>query len=204
VSTLTDSLDEKSYMGQAGEGQARERSPEMKLLAELERHSGTKTSEPRPVSRTRLLDRDDKQPSLRRRAARGVARVLIIFGMGVSSTLAWQSYGDALIAMIASSYPQLAWLAPQNAVHVEIPPAVVVTPTAAAIPSPDYSEQLKTGLAAVRESVNQIVATQQWMAGDIAKLQAGQRDILDKISSTSSPPSAAAPARKPTAAAPLR
>jgi len=81
-------------------------------------------------------------------------------------------------ATIASSYPQLGWLAPQTAVQVETPPAMVVTPTAAATPSPDYSEQLKTGLAAVRESVNQIVATQQWMAGDIAKLQAGQQDIL--------------------------
>ena len=81
---------------------------------------------------------------------------------------------------------------------------MVVTPTAAATPSPDYSEQLKTGLATVRESVNQIVATQQWMAGDIAKLQAGQQDILDKLSSTPPPPPAAAAASKPTAAARVR
>jgi hypothetical protein len=143
-----------------------------------------------------------------------LVRVLIIFGTGVASTLAWQSYGDELRAMVASSYPQLGWLAPQTAAHVEIPADTVAAPTAPATPSPDYSEQLKTGLAAVRESINQVVATQQWMAGDIAKVQAGQRDILDKInsqqdildkiSSTPPPPPAAAPERKPAAATRVR
>src|SRR6516225_11725323 len=52
-----------------------------------------------------------KQPSVRRRAARS----LILFCMGVAATLAWQSYGDATREMIASSYPQLGWLAPQSA-----------------------------------------------------------------------------------------
>jgi hypothetical protein len=35
--------------------------------------------------------------------------------MGVTATLAWQSYGDAIREMIASSYPQIGWLAPQTA-----------------------------------------------------------------------------------------
>jgi hypothetical protein len=201
VSTLIDSTDAKSHVGQA------ELSRAMKLLAELE----TGNNRP-PASGTKDLDLDakirpadlkGKQPSFRKRAARGLARVLIIFSMGVASTLAWQSYGDALRARVASSYPQLGWVAPQTAAHVETPAAMVVTPTAAPTPSLDYSEQLKSGLAAVRESVNQIVATQQWMAGDIDKLQAGQQDILDKLSSppaTPPPRPAAAPASKPTAA----
>jgi hypothetical protein len=193
----------------------------MKSLAELE----TDGERP-PAHRTKHLDLDAKiRPAdlkgkrlpLRKRAARALARVLIIFGMGVASTLAWQSYGDALRARIASSYPQLGWLAPQPAVHVEAPANTVVTLTAASAPSPDYSEQLKSGLAAVRESVNQVIATQQWMAGDIAKLQTGQQDILDKIGSTlgqqdnvdklssppptPAPPPAASPASKPTSAA---
>jgi len=202
VSTLIDSTDAKSHMGQA------ELSRAMKLLAELE--TGNQQL---PASRTKHLNLDakirpadlkGKQPSLRKRAARGLARVLIIFSTGVASTLAWQSYGDTLRARIASSYPQLGWLAPQTAAQVQTPPAMVVTPTAVATPSPDYPEQLKTGLAAMRESVNQIVATQQWMAGDIAKLQAGQQDILDKLSSTPPPPPAAAAASKPTAAARVR
>ena len=121
-----------------------------------------------------------------------------------ASPLVASGAGDALRARIASSYPQLGWLAPQTAAQVETLPAMVVTPTTAATPSPDYSEQLKTGLATVRESVNQIVASQQWMAGDIAKLQAGQQDILDKLSSTPPPPLATAAASKPTAAARVR
>ena len=152
----------------------------MKLLAELEtgNQQPSKTKHLNLDAKIRPTDLKGKQPSLRKRAGRGLARVLIIFSTGVASTLAWQSYGDTLRARIASSYPQLGWLAPQTAAQVETLPAMVVTPTTAATPSPDYSEQLKTGLAAMRESVNQIVATQQWMAGDIAKLQAGQQDIL--------------------------
>jgi hypothetical protein len=179
------------------------------LLAELENDGRrpAKTSEPRPVSRTKLpdfkaeirpADLKYKQPSLRKRAARGLARVLIIFSMGVVSTLAFE--GDAFRAMITSSYPQLGWFAPQAAAHAETHPDMVITPTAT--PSPDYSEQLKSGLAAVQGSMKQLaaqlVATQQWMAGDIAKLQAGQQDILDKISSP--PPPSAAPAPLPSAA----
>ena len=200
MSTLIDSTDAKSHMGEA------ELSRVMKLLAELEtgNQQPSKTKHLNLDAKIRPTDLKGKQPSLRKRAGRGLARVLIIFSTGVASTLAWQSYGDALRATIASSYPQLGWLAPQTAAQVETLPAMVVTPTTAATPSPDYSEQLKTGLAAVRESVNQIVATQQWMAGDIAKLQAGQQDILDKLSSTPPPPPATAAASKPTAAARVR
>ena len=200
MSTLIDSTDAKSHMGQA------ELSRAMKLLAELEtgNQQPSKTKHLNLDAKIRPTDLKGKQPSLRKRAARGLARVLIIFSAGVASTLAWQSYGDALRAKVASSYPQLGWLAPQTAAQVQTPPAMVVTPAAVPTPSPDYSEQLKTGLAAVRESVSQIVATQQWMAGDIAKLQAGQQDILDKLSSTPPPPPATAAASKPTAAARVR
>src|SRR5712672_4471502 len=50
--------------------------------------------------------------SLGKRALLALVRFLIIFCIGVAATLAWQSYGDAA-KMIASSYPQLGWLAPQ-------------------------------------------------------------------------------------------
>jgi hypothetical protein len=36
-----------------------------------------------------------KRPSLGRRASRSLARMLIVFCIGVSTTLAWQSYGEA-------------------------------------------------------------------------------------------------------------
>src|SRR5262245_3683729 len=41
-------------------------------------------------------------PSLGRRASRGLARFLIIFSIGIGATLAWQSYGDSVRAMLAN------------------------------------------------------------------------------------------------------
>ena len=135
-----------------------------------------------------------KQLSLRRRAARS----LIIFCMGVAATLTWQSYGDATREMIASSYPQLGWLAPQSAFAETAPEKV--SPIAAATTS-DGQELLKSilvNLAVMRQSVDQLSgefgASQQQMANDIAK---AERHILDKISSAPPPRPAAAPARKP-------
>ena len=64
--------------------------------------------------------------------------------------------------------------------------------------SPD-AEQLSTislGLAGIRELATELAATRQLMASDIARLHAGQQDLLEKISSMSPRP-AAAPARKP-------
>src|SRR5260370_11138471 len=80
-------------------------------------------------------------------------RFLIAFGIGVAATLAWQSYGDAAREIIASSYPQLGWLAPQAAAAQAAP-----TTIAAATASLDQPE-LKTvslGLAAVRQLVDQL------------------------------------------------
>jgi hypothetical protein len=58
-------------------------------------------------------------------------------------------------------------------------------------------QQLKgmsLGLAAVRQSVEQLAAAQQQMTDEIAKLQATEQEILDKVSGPPRP--AAAPARK--------
>jgi hypothetical protein len=140
-------------------------------------------------------DLKGKRPSVGKRASRSLSRFLIIFFTGVAATLAWQSYGDATREMIANSYPQFGWLAPQA---LALASTVSDVPAAPATPSPD-EQQLKAmtlGLAAVRQSVDQLVAHQQEMAGDIAKLQADRQDILDKISSPPPRP-AAAPARKP-------
>src|SRR5712675_2036763 len=54
-----------------------------------------------------------ERSSLGKRALLALVRFLIIFCIGVSATLAWQSYGDSAREMIASSYRQLSWLAPQ-------------------------------------------------------------------------------------------
>ena len=142
-----------------------------------------------------------KQPSLRGRAARS----LIIFCIGVAATLAWQSYGDATREMITTSYPQLGWLAPQTAAAESTPEITAPTAPATGLDSPELRSIL-VNLGAVRQSVDelaaQFAASQQQMANDIAKLNAAEQDIFNKISSAPPPRPAAAPVRKPVPAAP--
>ena len=137
------------------------------------------------------------QPSLGRRVLRKVARVLVIFCVGVCSTLAWQAYGDAARAMIARSSSQLAWVAPQLAPVVPATSEAVAPASAA---SPEL-QQLAFGLAAIRQSVDllatQLTAGQQQMGSDIAKLRADEQEILRKLSATAPKPTSS-PAQKPT------
>jgi len=159
-------------------------------------------TEPPIQARTRPTDRWTEQPSLGKRASRAFARFLIIFCFGVVATFVWQSYGDAAREMIANSSPQLRWLAPQIAAQTA---SDMVAPTVTAPPSPDV-QQLKAmslGLAALRQSVEQLAAAHQQMTDEIAKLQATEQEILEKVSAPPRP--TAAPARKsvPTAPPPL-
>ena len=144
------------------------------------------------------LDGAIMRPSLARRVLRRLARFLIVFCVGVGTILAWQSYGDAARAMIANSSPQLGWLAPQTAPIVQTAPDVAA-PTAAAAASPDL-QQLALGLASVHQSVEQLAvqfaAGQRQMAGDIAKLQANEQEILHKLPAVPPRPPAA-PTHKP-------
>jgi hypothetical protein len=125
-------------------------------------------------------------------------RLLIAFCIGVTVTLAWQSYGDAAREMVANSSPQLSWLAPQAAVAQTAPDAIAATTSS---PGPQELKAVSANLAAVRQKVDQlaaqVVAGQEQMARDFAtKLQAAEQDILDKISVPPSQP-AAAPVGKP-------
>jgi TolA-binding protein len=139
------------------------------------------------------------RPSLVRRAARRVTRFLIVLCVGVATTLAWQSYGDVARAVIANSFPQLGWLAPEAALVAQTAPDMA----APAVPSADVQQlkeqlnQLSLGLDAVRQSVDQLAAQvtsgQRQMAGDIAKLQA---EISPPQQRAAAAP-AATPARKP-------
>jgi hypothetical protein len=135
----------------------------------------------------------DGRPSLGKRATRG----LTMFCIGVAATLAWQSHGGTARKMIANSYPHLDWLAPQGEAHAQTAPDMVA-PTAPAAHSPDAQqlEAMRLALAALRQSMAQVAADQQRMMGDIARMQAAEQDILNKISPPP-PRQAAAPARKP-------
>src|SRR6266571_9427135 len=128
-----------------------------------------------------------KRPSLGKRASRALSRFLIMFCMGIATTLAWQSYGDAAREMIASSSPQLGWLAPQAAPVAQTAPNMIA-PAAPAAPSPDRQQlnAMSLSLAALRQSVDQLAAGQEQMTRDITKLRAAEQDILDKI--TAPPP----------------
>ena len=135
-----------------------------------------------------------KRPSLGKRASRSLTRFLIIFCSGVAATLAWQSYGDAAREMIANSYPQLSWLAPQAAPLAQTA-SDMPAPAPSAAPSPELN-QLSLAFATMRQSVDQLAASQQQMADGIAKLAADQQELLHKISAPPPRP-APAPARKP-------
>jgi hypothetical protein len=156
-------------------------------------------TEPPIQARIRPTNRRIEQPSLDNRASRGLARFLIIFCTGVAATLVWQSYGDAAREMIANSSPQLGWLAPRTIAQTA---PEIIAPAAPATPSPDVQQfkAMSLGLAAVRQSVEQLAAAQQQTTDEIAKLQATEQEILDKVSTPPRP--AAAPARKSAPPAP--
>jgi hypothetical protein len=85
---------------------------------------------------------------------------LITFCIGVAATLAWQSYGDAAREMIASTYPQLGWLAPQATPGAQNAPDMIA-PAATAARSPDQEQlnAMSLDLDAVRQSVDRIATS---------------------------------------------
>jgi hypothetical protein len=141
--------------------------------------------------------RSNKPPSLSKRASRALTGSWLRFASVFAATLAWQAHGDAARGIFANSSETLVWLAPPPDLQIV---SGAVAPAAPVAPSADV-EQLKTtslGLALMRQSVDQLVAGQEQMARDIAKLQAVEQDILRKISEP--PPRAAvAPAQKAAA-----
>jgi flagellar hook-basal body complex protein FliE len=78
---------------------------------------------------------------------------LITFCIGVAATLGWQSYSDAAREMIASSYPQLGWVAPQ--------------PSSA---PPDQQQLNAMSLDAVRQSIDRIVTSQEQITRSVDRI----------------------------------
>lgn len=128
---------------------------------------------------------DEIRPSLGKRASRALARFLIVFSIGIGATLAWQWYGDAARAMIATSWPQLGSLAPEPAsVMQAAPEQTAAAPKATASYELQQVEddlaqlkqelqQLKeipAALASLRQSMERLAGGQQQIAGTIAKL----------------------------------
>jgi hypothetical protein len=141
-----------------------------------------------PIHPTELELVRSKRSSRVKRGVLALARFLIIFGIGVGGTLAWQSHGDAARAKIANLAPQFAWLAPQTA------PGARAASAASDGVSADQLVAISRGLAVVRQSVDKLAA-------DITKLQTTKQEAANRASAP--PPAAvAAPGRKPVSPAP--
>jgi hypothetical protein len=130
----------------------------------------------------------------------GFSRFVVAVGIGVGSTLAWQSYGDMVREKIAGAYPQLGWLAPGEA-------AAQTTSASPRLRSTDQQiQELSRGLAAMRDRVEQlsmqVSTSQDQLTRDIAaRLQASEREILDKIATVQPRQDVTASARKPASQA---
>ena len=121
------------------------------------------------------------RPSLGKRASRGLVRFLIVFSIGVCTTLAWQWYGDPARAMLATSWPQLASLASEPTPapeQIAAAPQVTISPELQQLKEDlallkQELQQLKeipAALASLRQSVDRLAGSQQQIAGTIAKL----------------------------------
>jgi hypothetical protein len=133
------------------------------------------SDEPPPIRPT-VLENElpmNGRPSLRKRASRTLSRFLTTFCLGIATTLAWQSYGDAFREMVVSSYPQLGWLAPQAKPADRI--------TLASPPAPSFDPQqlnaMSQDLEAVRQSIERIGASittdQEQMTRNIDRIATG-------------------------------
>jgi hypothetical protein len=146
----------------------------------------------------------------RRPPSRRFARFLLAICIGVAGTLAWQSYGDATKQIIATRAPELGWSpeAKQMIASWTVgwmkPPAektaaeAVASSKAPPVPAIDSTQvqQIAQSLAALRETVGQIAATEDQTSREIARLESAVAELISKFPEPSAQPSAV-PARKP-------
>jgi hypothetical protein len=171
------------------------------------------------------ITRDPPVPS---QPSRWLVRYLLAILFGVAATLAWQSYGQATKQMIARRAPELGWSpeAKQRIARwveqlgwTKLPADAENTPNRLNMPQiaqaakaataldtfatkesvdPQQVHQLALDVAALRQILEQIAASQTKMAGEINNLLVTDMEMFLKIPA---PKSAAAP-RKPTPVAP--
>jgi hypothetical protein len=110
-----------------------------------------------------------RPPSLIGRVFRSVIRFAVTLLIGVSGTLAWQSYGDAVKAMTAVQAPTLARLLP---------------PTGWPAPSNPTPQPAGYSLETLRLNIEQLAARQDLMAKSFATLLAVEMDIRQKMAFT--------------------
>jgi len=159
----------------------------------------------------------DNPSHVRPPTSRGFARYTLAVGIGVAITLVWQSYGPATKQIIASKAPELGWspeakqtiatwieqlgwtrlpTSVETAAVLETAQAATVERTGpnrvATAPFLDRQqvEQILLDLAALRQTVEQVAASQTKMAGEINNLLVTDMEIFLKIPAPPQPPTA--------------
>jgi hypothetical protein len=164
-----------------------------------------------------------EKPSLLKRALGVFLRYLVVIGIGIGGTLAWQAYGGDAKQMVANWVAQRGWpvtwlskgeagsAGPASTAAMVPPSQAVVQPapadTEAVAPiAPETKAQtarlerleaISADLSAMRERIEQMAVGQEQMASDIAKLRTAEQEIRQKISTA--PRAAAALPSKPRA-----
>jgi hypothetical protein len=146
------------------------------------------------------------EKEIKRRRSRGFARYLVAICIGVAGTLAWQAYGDAAKRVIATRAPELGWSPEAKQVIASWtvgwtkPPA---SPEKTPAPSvnPAQVQQMAQSLTALRETVEQIAASQDQTSREMARVESAVAELISKTPEPSARPPAT-PDRKPAAAAP--
>jgi hypothetical protein len=146
----------------------------------------------------------------KKRSSRGFTRYLLAFCIGAAATLAWQSYGEAAKQMFAAKAPELGWspetkqmianLVEQlgwtkppatSAVRpsaLETPQAAPVAQTAPENVDPEQVHRMAMDLTALRQTVEQLAASQDQMVREIARLKVADGEILANVTPAPPPP----------------
>jgi hypothetical protein len=168
-----------------------------------------------------------KDPPVPGQPSRGLARYVLAISIGVTATLAWQAYGQATKQMTATWAPALGWSPeakqliaswveqvgwtklPAGAGNTAVRPtesaqAAAVAQTAAdkvakGSIDPQQVQQIALDVAALRQTVEQVAASQREMAAEIHNLLVTDMDMFLKIPAL---PPATASSRKSTPVAP--
>ena len=148
------------------------------------------------------LDALAERSSLRHDASRRFLLLALAFCLGIAATVAWQSYGEVTRAMVANSWPQLAWLRPQptpvQLIRAEMaavtPPSVLASAELQQLQNEmqqlssaiaDLRRSVASGLANVGQAVlHEVGVGQQQLATEIGRLAARQQEMVEKLSST--------------------
>jgi hypothetical protein len=151
--------------------------------------------DPLPTVRSTDLKNDgypNGRSSVGKRASITLVRFLIIFCAGVSVTLAWQWYADQVREMIASSYPQLSWLASQaEPVPQNAPDQSGLASRTASSPDQQQPNAISLDLDAVRQAIDRIAisiaSSQGQMTSSADRMATSQQQIahsLDRIATS--------------------